>query len=136
MTDKTPDIDPFTLLDAPASDNVPDDTPDSTDDLDAPVEESEETEKAEPKKKTRQAKPKKAESKKSVSFRDVDYDKFPLSAISGQVSATISRNDSAVPVLNVSLRGWVGLPPLSVVADGGIDDIRAVLDELERQAKA
>ena len=56
-----------------------------------------------------------------------------LSAISGIVSGTVDANQVAVPVLRLSMVGWVGTAPLEVTADS-IGDIRKVLDELEKQA--
>lgn len=56
-----------------------------------------------------------------------------LSATSGMVSATVDQNQVSVPVLRVSLIGWVGSAPLELEASA-IDDVRAVLDELENQA--
>lgn len=87
--------------------------------------------KATPKPKTkRQAK---AAEKKQADFNKAVSDKGVLSASSGQVTATIDMNQVAVPVLRVSMIGWVGTAPLELTADS-ISDIRKVLDELEKQA--
>lgn len=75
----------------------------------------------------------KAREKKKADFAAAVSKKGVLSASSGQVTATIDSNAVAVPVLRMSMIGWVGAAPLEVTADS-ISDIRKVLDELERQA--
>lgn len=70
---------------------------------------------------------------KKVDFDKAVSDKGVLSATSGQVTATVDMNQVAVPVLRVSMVGWVGTAPLELTASS-IDDIRKVLDELEKQA--
>jgi len=80
---------------------------------------------------TKEAKP--ATRKKKVDFNKAVAEKGVLSASSGQVAATIDMNHVAVPVLKVSMLGWVGPDPLTLEATA-IADIRKVLDELEKQA--
>lgn len=80
---------------------------------------------------TKEAKP--ATRKKKVDFNKAVSEKGVLSASSGQVSAVIDMNHVAVPVLKVSMVGWVGPDPL-VLEASAIADIRKVLDELEKQA--
>lgn len=75
----------------------------------------------------------KAKEKKQANFEKAVSDKGVLSAVSGQVVATVDMNQVAVPVLRVSMVGWVGTAPLELTADS-ISDIRKVLDELEKQA--
>ena len=83
---------------------------------------------ADPKPRTkRQVKKKQADFGAAVSKKGV------LSAVSGIVSGTVDANQVAVPVLRLSMVGWVGTAPLEVTADS-IGDIRKVLDELEKQA--
>lgn len=85
---------------------------------------------ADPKPRTkRQAKPR----KKQADFGAAVSKKGVLSAVSGIVSGTVDANQVAVPVLRLSMVGWVGTAPLEVTADS-IGDIRKVLDELEKQA--
>jgi|SRR5690606_18943251 len=98
--------------------------------LDVPSSEEAPAEKPKPAAK----KPKPAEKKaKKVDFNKAVSDKGVLSATSGQVTATVDMNQVAVPVLRVSMIGWVGTAPLELAASS-IDDIRKVLDELEKQA--
>ena len=86
---------------------------------------------ADPKPRTkRQAK---AAEKKQADFGAAVSKKGVLSAVSGIVSGTVDANQVAVPVLRLSMVGWVGTAPLEVTADS-IGDIRKVLDELEKQA--
>ena len=75
----------------------------------------------------------KAAEKKQADFGAAVSKKGVLSAVSGIVSGTVDANQVAVPVLRLSLVGWVGTAPLEVTADS-IGDIRKVLDELEKQA--
>lgn len=75
----------------------------------------------------------KSREKKKANFSAAVQKKGVLSASSGQVTATIDSNAVAVPVLRMSMIGWVGAAPLEVTADS-ISDIRKVLDELEKQA--
>lgn len=100
-----------------------------------PSEEAAGTKEDKPAKPVEAKKTTKTTKKKSVDFGQVGHDKYPLSAVSGQVSGVIETNHSAVPVLNLSLVGWVGVPPLQLVADGGFDDVRKVLDTLEELAR-
>ena len=68
-----------------------------------------------------------------MSFNDVDYEKFPLSAVSGQVTGVVKLN-GAVPILEIALVGWVGEAPVSVAADQ-IGDVEQVLKDLRKAAK-
>ena len=56
-----------------------------------------------------------------------------LSAVSGIVTGTIDSNSVAVPVLRLSMVGWIGSAPLEIAAST-INDVRKVLDDLEAQA--
>lgn len=91
--------------------------------------------KAEPKKapakKTTAAK--KTTTKKKVDFGALNLES-PLSAVDGQITGTVTTNDTAVPILKLSLVGWIGNDPLTVPAETGFDEIRKVLDELEKEA--
>lgn len=68
-----------------------------------------------------------------ISFSEVNYEKFPLSAVSGQVTGVVKLN-GAVPILEIALIGWVGEAPVSVAADQ-IGDVEKVLAELRKAAK-
>lgn len=78
----------------------------------------------------KQAKPAK---KKETDFNAVPFDRYPLSAVAGQVTASVTTSDTSVPVLKLALLGWVGVEPL-VIPAANLNDIRAVLDEIEKQA--
>lgn len=69
-----------------------------------------------------------------VDFDTVDFEKYPLSASSGQVVGTISLNQGAIPIVQIGLSGWIGEPPVSLAASQ-LGDIEAVLSELKEQAK-
>lgn len=57
-----------------------------------------------------------------------------LSATSGQIVASIDQNQVSVPVLRVSIVGWVGTAPIEVSANDGVEDLIKVLHSLRRQA--
>lgn len=91
---------------------------------------------AEPEKATtRKPAAKKVTKAKKADFETLSLEQ-PLSAVSGQVTGTVTNNDTAVPVLKLALSGWIGVEPLSLPAKNGFDDVRKVLDELEKQAAA
>lgn len=83
----------------------------------------------------KQAEPKTAKpsKKKETDFNAVPFDRYPLSAVAGQVTASVTTSDTSVPVLKLALLGWVGVEPL-VIPAANLNDIRAVLDEIEKQA--
>lgn len=110
----------------------------------SPAKESDDTEKP---KKTRRSKEqiaadkaaadaaKEAEGIESdINFDEVDFDKYPLSAVSGQVTGVIKLN-GAVPILEVALIGWIGEAPVSIAASD-IKDVEKVLADLRKAAKA
>lgn len=68
------------------------------------------------------------------SFDDVDFEKLPLSAVSGQIVGSVSLNQGAVPTLSIALQNWIGEPPVSIAASQ-IGDVEKVLSELKKQAK-
>jgi len=69
-----------------------------------------------------------------VDFSTVDFEKLPLSAVSGTIAGTISLNQGAVPILQVGLTNWIGEPPVSIAASQ-LGDVEHVLNELKKQAK-
>lgn len=69
-----------------------------------------------------------------VDFGGVVAEKTVITALSGQITGTVDQNMVSVPILRVSQVGWVGQAPLEVPASG-ISDIRAVLNDLEKQAR-
>lgn len=93
-----------------------------------PVETKKEPAKAAPKKKSA---PKKVE---KLSFNEIDFGQYPLSAVSGQVTGVIKLN-GAVPILEIALVGWVGEAPVSIAADQ-IEDVEKILADLRKAAKA
>lgn len=66
-------------------------------------------------------------------FGEVDFEKYPLSATSGQVTGVVKLN-GAVPVLEIALVGWIGEAPVSVAASQ-ISDVEKVLKDLRKAAK-
>lgn len=68
-----------------------------------------------------------------IDFNEVDFDKYPLSAVSGQVTGVIKLN-GAVPILEIALIGWVGEAPVSVAAEQ-IGDVEKILKDLRKAAK-
>jgi len=67
----------------------------------------------------------------SVDFNSVDFEKYPLSAVSGTVSGVVKLSNGAVPILEISLIGWVGDAPLSIRAEE-ITDVESVLRQLRK----
>src|SRR5690606_20806855 len=63
-----------------------------------------------------------------IDFNEVDFDKYPLSAVSGQVTGVIKLN-GAVPILEIALIGWVGEAPVSIAAEQ-IGDVEKILKDL------
>lgn len=74
------------------------------------------------------------EKESPVDFDAVDFEKYPLSASSGQVVGTVSLNQGAVPIVQIGLMNWIGEPPVSLAASQ-LGDIEEVLSELKKQAK-
>lgn len=105
-----------------------DDTPDHAADATAAVADAAAAEPKKAKPAPRKPKQKEADFAKAVAEKGV------LSAVSGLVTATVDANAVAVPVLRMSMVGWVGAAPLELAASS-ISDIRKVLDELEKQAR-
>ena len=68
-----------------------------------------------------------------IDFNEVDFDKYPLSAVSGQVTGVIKLN-GAVPILEIALIGWVGEAPVSVAAEQ-IGDVEKILKDLRKAVK-
>src|SRR5690606_3634354 len=88
---------------------------------------------AAPKRPRKQA-PKKDEPEEAPDFNAVDFEAYPLSAVSGQVTGVIKLN-GAVPILEIALVGWVGEAPVSNAASD-IKDVEKVLADLRKAAKA
>lgn len=68
------------------------------------------------------------------SFDELDFEKLPLSAQSGQIVGSVDLNQGAVPTLNIALQNWIGAPIIAIAASQ-IGDVEKVLKELKRQAK-
>jgi hypothetical protein len=68
-------------------------------------------------------------------FDQLDFEKLPLSAVSGQIVGSVSLNSASVPTLSVALQNWIGEPPVSIAASQ-IGDVEKVLAELKKQAKS
>jgi len=67
-------------------------------------------------------------------FDELDFEKLPLSAQSGNIVGSVDLNQGAVPTLNISLQGWIGAPIIAIAASQ-IGDVESVLNELKKQAK-
>lgn len=67
-------------------------------------------------------------------FDELDFEKLPLSAQSGNIVGSVDLNQGAVPTLNISLQGWIGAPIIAIAASQ-IGDVETVLSELKKQAK-
>lgn len=68
-----------------------------------------------------------------IDFNEVDFSKYPLSAVSGQVTGVIKLN-GAVPILEIALVGWVGEAPVSIAATQ-IGDVEKILKDLRKSVK-
>lgn len=80
-------------------------------------------------------KPDVVEHESPIDFDTLDFEKLPLSAISGNIVGSVSLNQGAVPTLEIALVNWVGAPPVSIAASQ-LGDVEYVLKELKKQAKA
>lgn len=79
-------------------------------------------------------KAKDGESSGDLDFNQVDFEKYPLSAVSNQVVGSISVNAGAVPVISIAGMNWIGEAPIFFAASQ-IGDIEKVIADLKKQVR-
>lgn len=71
--------------------------------------------------------------KRIQKFSDFPQDKLPLNASAGQIEGAV-RMHNGLPVAFLNLKGWIGDPPIAVLADE-LSDIEEVIASLRKQAE-